>query len=176
MGLSNPTPGATLGTPNTVTATISDNDGGGVCSGVTFSVNDPPAVVEGSPITFTVTKGGSTSSSCSVSYATADGSAVAPTEYTAKSGTLAFGSTQTSQNVIVTTIDNARVKGNHTMYLNLTTATNGASISDSQGVGTIGPSDSICLTCTQSVDPGATTDSAPMSGDTTSDPSAVPPS
>jgi chitinase len=154
LNLSSPTQGATLGTPNTATATINDNDSGGVCSSVSFSVNDPPLVTEGSPLTFTVSKAGSTSSSCSVSYATADGSAHAPAEYTAKSGTLTFTSAQTSQNVTVTTIDNLRATGNHTVFFNLTTATNGASISDSQGVGSIGPSDPVCKTCTQSVDPG----------------------
>ncbi len=161
MSLSTPTNGAILGTPSSATATINDNDSGGTCSGVSFAVNDVE-VIEGDPLTFTVTRSGSTSSSCSISYATADGTASAGTNYVAKSGTLAFTSTQTSQNVTVTTIGGQIPQNrSRTMYMNISNATGGASISDSQGVGTLDSDGSICLTCLQIAPSGST--------DTTSD-------
>jgi hypothetical protein len=80
LNLSNPGNNGVLGTPSSATATI--NDSGGVCSGVSFSVNDATDV-EGGALIFTMTKSGTTSSSCSVSYATADGTATAPDYYTA---------------------------------------------------------------------------------------------
>lgn len=128
--------------------TINDNDGG-TCSGVSYVVNDE-TVVEGSPLVFTVTKAGSTSSSCSVSYATANGTATTPTHYTAASGTLTFTSSQTSKTVTVQTIDNFRLNGTLNMYLNLSSPTVGATITDSQGKGSItasGAGGGGCLTC-----------------------------
>jgi rRNA maturation endonuclease Nob1 len=72
-----------------------------------------------------------------VSYATADGTATAPDYYTAVSGTLAFGSSQTSQTVTVNTNDLCRLNLTKLMYLNLSNATSGGGISDTQGVGSI---------------------------------------
>jgi hypothetical protein len=89
-------------------------------------------------LVFTVTKTGSTSISCSVNYATADGTAVAPGDYVAKSGTLTFSSAQTTLNVNVTTNSNAFIaEAAETMKLNLSSPTGGATITDSQGIGTI---------------------------------------
>lgn len=166
MSLSSPTGGAALGSPSSAAATINDNDVAAPCAAVNFSVNDPPLVVEGSPLTFTVSKGGATSSSCSVSYATANGTAIAGTNYVAKSGTLTFSSAQSSLNVVVTTIDTQRAKNVRTMFLNLSNAGGGATISDSQGTGSIDHSGTVCLTCLQSVDPNP----EPTSTDSTAQP------
>ena len=137
MTLSSPTGGATLGTPNSATATINDNDSApSGCTGVSFAVSDASAD-EGVSLQFTVTKTGSTSSSCGVNYATADGIAVQPADYTAKSGALTFSSAQTSLTVSVTTILNADTIAEETMYLNLSSSGDGSTISDPQGIGTI---------------------------------------
>ena len=140
MSLSGPTGGATIGT-GMATATIDDNDSAGTCSGVSFAVGNTSAT-EGGNLSFAVTKTGSTSSSCSVDYATANGTATAGSDYTAKSGTLTFTSTQTSKNVSVATIDDSAVENNETVKLNLSNATGGATISDSQGNGTVTDNDS----------------------------------
>ena len=140
MSLSGPTGGATIGT-GMATATIDDNDSAGTCSGVSFAVENTSAT-EGGNLSFAVTKTGSTSSSCSVDYATANGTATAGSDYTAKSGTLTFTSTQTSKNVSVATIDDSAVENNETVKLNLSNATGGATISDSQGNGTVTDNDS----------------------------------
>lgn len=153
------------------------------CSGVSFSVSDP-SVVEGSPLLFTVTKAGSTTAACSVNYATADGTATASFNYLAASGTLSFSSSQTSQTVSVSTIDNGGSTGTSvTMFLNLSSPTNGGTISDSQGVGSIfGSGTGTCggnvcgLNATPEApspapaDSGTISDPTPPSSDTTDTP------
>lgn len=109
---------------------------GGGGSHPSFSVNDV-SVTEGGSLVFTVTKAGAASTSYSVNYATANGTAAAGADYTATSGTLTFTPSHTTQTVWVSTIDDTIVEGNETVLLNLSGATGGASISDDQGVGTI---------------------------------------
>jgi hypothetical protein len=169
LNLSNPSNNGALGTPNSATATI--NDGGGVCSGVSFSVNDVTDV-EGGSLLFTVTKSGTTSSTCSVSYATADGTATAPDYYTAVSGTLAFGSSQTTQTVTVNTNDLCRLNVTKLMYLNLSNATLGGGISDTQGVGSIQASGGGACGGGQSPVQGTTTD-PPTDTTTVTDPTGT---
>lgn len=136
MALSSPTGGSMLGSPSSATGTINDNDGGGSCSAVSYVISDA-STVEGGTLTFTVTKSGATSASCGVNYATANGTAVAGTHYTATSGTLTFSAAQTTATVSVTTFNLCRLRGTKTMYVNLSGATGGATITDSQGIGSI---------------------------------------
>lgn len=114
--------------------------GGGTCSGVSFAAGNA-SITEGGNLSFTVTKSGTTSDSCTVNYATANNSAVAPGDYTSTSGTLTFTSAQTSKTVTVTTVDDALVESAETMYLNLSSPSGSATISDAQGVGTINDND-----------------------------------
>lgn len=165
--------------------TINDDDSSsGNCGGVSYTVNNTSAT-EASPLVFTVTKAGSTSSSCSVSYATANGTAVAGgtnDDYAATSGTLTFTSSQTSKTVSVTTYSNGFMSENtETMYLNLSGATDGASISDSQGIGTIyDDGGGGCTNCLQSepldpsLDNSTTTDPATTQDPTTTEPAPPP--
>ena len=139
MSLSSPSNGSALGTPSTATATINGSDGGSSCSGIGFAIGNASAV-EGDPLVFTVTKSGSTTSSCGVNYATANGTATAGTHYTAASGTLTFTSAQTSQTISITTFNLNRTVGTKTMYVNLSSPTGGATITTSQGTGSISPS------------------------------------
>ena len=103
---------------------------------VGFSIDDP-SVSEGGTLTFTVTKTGAANQPHSVSYATANGTAVAGSDYTAKSGTLTFTSGQTSKGISVGTVEDTTHEPNETMFVNLSGATGGATIADSQGQGTI---------------------------------------
>lgn len=105
-----------------------------------FSINDI-SVTEGGSLSFTVTKSGSTTSSFNVDYATANGTAAAGSDYTAKSGTLTFTSSQATQAISVVTIDDTVVESAETVLFNLSNATGGATISDAQGVGTINDND-----------------------------------
>ncbi len=133
LNLSGATGGSTISDGQGV-GTINDND-----AGPAFSVNDV-SVTEGGNLTFTVTKSGTTTQSYSVNYATANGSAETG-DYTAKSGTLTFGASETSKTVSVPTAGDTTDEANETVNLNLSGASAGSSISDSQGVGTINNND-----------------------------------
>jgi hypothetical protein len=71
-----------------------------------------------------------------VKYATANGTALAGSDYTAASGTLTFAPGQTSQTVTVNVMGNTTVEPNETFAVNLSAAS-GATLFDGQGVGTI---------------------------------------
>jgi YD repeat-containing protein len=146
LSLSGPSGGSTIAA-GTATATINDNDIASPCSSVSYVISDASGV-EGDVLVFTVTKSGSTSSSCSVNYATADGTAIAGTHYVATSGTLTFSAVQTTASVNVTTFDLGRLNGIKTMNVNLSSPSGGATITDSQGVGSISAGGGIgCKTC-----------------------------
>jgi len=124
-----------VGTPGSATATINDDDVSGPCSGITFGVGDASGI-EGDSLTFTVTKSGTTANSCSVAYATADDTADSG-DYFAASGTLTFTSSETSKTVVIATRQNTNFEETETFFLNLSSPTTGADITDAQGVGTI---------------------------------------
>ena len=87
--------------------------------------------------TFTVTRSGGTAA-FDVNFATANGTAtVADSDYVAASNTLHFGANQNTQTISVTINGDTKVEANETFNVILSNATNGATISDSQGVGTI---------------------------------------
>jgi len=125
---------------------------GSSCAGVSFSVNDA-VVYEGTPLAFIITKSGSASSSCSVNYATANGSAITPNDYAAASGTLTFASNESSKTVSISTVVAGPNEQTEYMYLNLSGATGGAMLSDGQGRGTIYNYFDGCITCLQSAPP-----------------------
>jgi Ca2+-binding RTX toxin-like protein len=105
----------------------------------TLSINDA-ALSEGdsgSTLTFTVNLSAPSSTPVTVEYATADGSAIAPGDYTASPlTTLTFAPGQTSQTITVNVQDDLAVEGDETLFVNLSNAT-GATITDAQGIGTI---------------------------------------
>ena len=87
--------------------------------------------------TFTVTRSGGTAA-FDVSFATSNGSATtADGDYDAASGTLHFGVNQNTQTISVTINGDTKVEANETFNVNLSNATNGATIGDGLGVGTI---------------------------------------
>ncbi len=92
--------------------------------------------IEGNVLGFVVTLSPAQSSTVTVSYATAYGSA-ASTDFYATAGTLTFSAGQTSKIVAVSTKDNAIFEGTETFMLNLSGPTGPASITDGQGIGTI---------------------------------------
>ena len=75
-----------------------------------------------------------------VNYATANGTAIAGTNYTATSGTLTFASGVTSETIRVPILDSGSQTTSLTFTVNLSSPL-AATISSSQGVGTILPSD-----------------------------------
>jgi hypothetical protein len=127
LTLSGATGGATISDAQG-TGTINDDDVAPTCGGISFTISSNAAVTEGVNSVFTVTKSGTTSNSCSVNYATANGSAISGSDYTAKSGTLTFTSAQNSQTVSVVTIDDPDVEDAETFSMSLSSPTGGSTI------------------------------------------------
>jgi hypothetical protein len=104
----------------------------------TISVTDA-VITEGNTgtkvLTFTVSRTGT--AAFAVNFATADGVAVANTDFLAASGTLNFASNEVSKTVSITINGDTDVELDETFFLNLNGATNGGTIGDGQGQGTI---------------------------------------
>ena len=86
--------------------------------------------------TFTVVRSGGTAA-FAVNYATAPGTASAGSDYVTTSSTLNFGAGVNSQTIAVTINGDTTDESDETFFVNLSGATNGATITDSQGLGTI---------------------------------------
>jgi hypothetical protein len=86
--------------------------------------------------TFTVRLDAATNQAITVSYATADGTATAGSDYQAASGTLTFAPGEASKTITVFVNGDRLPEPNETFVLNLSSPTN-ATIADGQGVGTI---------------------------------------
>ncbi|MEM9923203.1 MAG: Calx-beta domain-containing protein [Cyanobacteria bacterium P01_D01_bin.50] len=112
-------------------------EGGG--SGNTISISDV-SLLEGDSgsqnFGFTVNLSRSSSETVTVDYSTADGTAIAGIDYTATSRTLTFNPGETSKTINVPVIGDTVDESNETFFVNLSNPIN-ASISDSQGTGTI---------------------------------------
>ena len=89
-----------------------------------------------STATFTVTLSGASSQQVTVNFATANGTATAGSDYTARTGTLTFAPGTTTQTVQVTITGDFSDEPSETFFLNLSGATV-VTIADNQGVGTI---------------------------------------
>jgi hypothetical protein len=104
-----------------------------------LSINDV-SVPEGNSgttsATFTVTLNPASDTTVTVNYATANGTAVAPGDYTATSGTLTFLPGETTKTIPVSVNGDTQLEPNETFFVNLSDAVN-ANIADGQGVGTI---------------------------------------
>lgn len=104
-----------------------------------LSINAPSVTEPNSGtvnLTFVVTLSYPSQSAVSVSYSTADGTAVAGADYTAKVGTLTFAPGVTSQSVIVAVRGDLFDEANETVLLTLFSAVN-AKLPAQPGVGTI---------------------------------------
>lgn len=104
-----------------------------------LSVNDVTVTESDSgtvPATFTVSLSQPATAPVTVHVATADGSATAPADYAATSGTVTFAPGQTSQTVTVPVNGDTVDEPDETFSVNLSGAV-GAAITDGRGVGTI---------------------------------------
>ncbi|MEA3207025.1 MAG: hypothetical protein QOE70_82 [Chthoniobacter sp.] len=125
------TSGPTINGSATATATITDNDPTPALSINNVSVNE-----DAGTITFTVTLDAASGQSVSVNYATADGTATAGSDYTARSGTLSFAPGVTSQTVTLLVADDILFEQSESFTVALSNAVN-ASIFAGTGTGTI---------------------------------------
>jgi hypothetical protein len=105
----------------------------------TLTINNPSVTEQNSgtrTIGFAVTLSAVSGRSVSVNYATADGTATAGSDYTAKSGTLTIAAGSTSGTISVTILADSVPEPNETVLVNLSGATN-ATLAQPQGTGTI---------------------------------------
>ena len=86
--------------------------------------------------TFTVTLSAASATPVTVSYATANGTATAGSDYVAKSGTLTFAAGETQKTIQVTAIGDAVVEANEGFTVVLTNPV-GATLADGTGAGTV---------------------------------------
>ena len=117
---------ATLGAITTHTYTIIDDDFFGTLqfSSAAYSVNE-----NGGSVTITVTRAGGSSGAVGVSYATANGTAAAGSDYTATSGTLSWANEDSSDKTFSVPIrDDSVYEGNATVNLTLSNPTSGAAL------------------------------------------------
>ena len=121
-------------------ATISDDD-----AQPTLRISDV-AVVEtdagSATATFDVSLSAASGQTVTVAYATVNGSAMAPGDYVAASGTLTFAPGTTSQPVAIVIAGDTLDEGDESFAVTLTSSQN-ASISDSQGSATISDNDQV---------------------------------
>jgi Ca2+-binding RTX toxin-like protein len=87
-------------------------------------------------VTFTVFLSEAVSDTISVTYSTADGSATAPADYVATSGTLTFPAGTTSQTISVVVNGDDFIESDENFFVNLS-STDDVTITDSQGEGLI---------------------------------------
>lgn len=124
-------------------ATISDTQGTGTITNddpqPAISINDV-SLSEGNAGTktasFTVSLSNPSSQTITVNFATSPATATAGSDYVTASGTVTFTPGQTSRPITVTINGDAVSEPNETFSINLTSPTN-ATISDTQGTGTI---------------------------------------
>ncbi|HET6246260.1 MAG TPA: S8 family serine peptidase [Tepidisphaeraceae bacterium] len=130
----NPLTGADAGSGSTGTYGLSVM---ATAPGFSLSTPAPVAAYAGGTVIFTVTLNEALSTQSTVDYATADGTAVAGTDYTAAGGTLTFPAGVTSESVRVPVLANATsAQGTRTFTLTLSNPT-GAQIAGATATGTI---------------------------------------
>lgn len=106
-----------------------------------ISIADNSAAENAGSITFTITRATNTQGACSVEASTADGTATAGNDYTAKTETISFADGETTKNFTVTLLDDATYEGNETFTVNLTKPID-CVITDSSATGTINEDES----------------------------------
>jgi titin len=125
---------------NATNAAIIDSQGEGTVvddDTATASVNDV-TVIEGNPAVFTITLSTPSSATEFVDYATQNGTAVAPGDYTTTSGFVVFAPGELTKTVSVPTIiDTTTETTDETFTLTITTISGFPAVLDGTGVGTI---------------------------------------
>jgi hypothetical protein len=133
-----------------------------------LSINDV-TVTEGNAgtvsATFTVTLFPTATTTVTVNWATANGTATQPSDYAAGSGPLTFTPGEATKTITVTVNGDTTPEANETFFVNLSGAS-GASVSDGQGQGTITNDDGAppAVTCPTSPVTRNTTYTATVTG------------
>nr|NCS00394.1 endo-1,3-1,4-beta-glycanase ExsH [Microcystis aeruginosa L311-01] len=120
-----------------------------------------PTIVENNSGTnnliFKVTLSTTSTQTITVNYATANNTATAGSDYTAKTGTLTFTPGQISQDIIISVNGDTAIEPDETFLINLSNPSN-ALITDNQGLGTITNDDVTLPNITLAVSPASVTE------------------
>ena len=135
VNLSSPTNGTIADSQGQ--ATITDDD-----PAPTISIANATAVTEGANASFTVSLSAASGKTVTVGYSTANGSAIAPGDYDADSGTVTFNPGVTSQPIAISTNDDAIDESNGETFTVSLSGPSNATILDASGAGTINDNDS----------------------------------
>ncbi|MBK6691321.1 MAG: hypothetical protein IPG50_03850 [Myxococcales bacterium] len=141
VSLANPV-GALISAANpSGTGRITDDDATPTLSinGVSALEGTPaPNTANTTPFTFTVVLSGTSQSTVTVNYATANGTAVQPSDYVAQAGTLTFLPGDLSKTITVQVNKDATTEPNQAFTVNLSAPTNATLlVGGSSGTGTI---------------------------------------
>ena len=124
--LSNPTEGASLGSPNQVILTIIDND---VAHGeLEFSLPTYSISEAGPVATITVRRVNGSRGTVRVKYTTSNGTAIAGKDYSTKSGILTFAAGEVIKTFKVPLLNDKLEEGSETVNLTLSNPTGGATL------------------------------------------------
>jgi Tol biopolymer transport system component len=126
--------GATLGAPSTTTVTINDNESQPAVSVGDVTLAEPSSGI--SYAVFPLTLSVASAQTVAVNFATADGSAVAPGDYSSAAGTVTFAAGETSKTVAVIVKADAVSEPSESFGLNLSSPSN-ATLSDGAAVANI---------------------------------------
>jgi len=133
----------TLNLSSPSSATIADGSGTGTIINVptvTFSINDLDVSERLNPnekLIFEVTKTGSHTGNITVNWTTANGTAIAGSDYVAESGTLTFGPLKMRDEIFITKINDNIKEAEEYMMVVMTSPTGNSGFTKDTGVGTI---------------------------------------
>lgn len=102
-----------------------------------FSISGPATVNEGEAAIFTISRSGTASVPLSVNYATSNGTAAAPVDFGAVSGTMTFLAWETARTFTVAVLDDGIAEGAEQFSAVLSSPSSGASIATGTATTTI---------------------------------------
>jgi sugar lactone lactonase YvrE len=138
--LSSPSFGSDLGSPSTAIVTIVDNDGGSTVrfNPENYTVNEAAGTVT---LTVIADRLGNASDQITVDYATRNGSAVSPGDYTAKTGTILFGSGETQKQITIAINNDITLENIENFFVDLSNPQGASLNSDGSATATVNIAD-----------------------------------
>jgi hypothetical protein len=120
--LSNATGDITLGSPSTATVTIQDDDDP---AGQTLAFSAANATIgeDGGLLALTVIRSGGSTGTATVDYATSNGTATTPSDYTRTTGKLIFAAGDNSENISVPITNDSATESDETFAVTLSSPT-----------------------------------------------------